>query len=98
MLEIATAIELLHQRHVVGQRRGQVLARPEPRHALLGMIGFLRAVTQGLIGVSSALLSMSVGVVIVLGYFIAKEKINRWQLIGLAIGAFSIVVLAGAHG
>ena len=64
----------------------------------LGMIGFLRAVTQGLIGVSSALLSMSVGVVIVLGYFIAKEKINRWQLIGLAIGAFSIVILAGAHG
>ena len=64
----------------------------------LGMFGFVKAVTQGLIGVSSALLSMSVGVMILLGYLILKEPINRRQLLGLAIGGLSIVLLAGSNG
>lgn len=64
----------------------------------LAMLAFMLAATQGLIGVSAALLGLNVGVMVLLGWVVLGQRIDMKQGIGLLIGAASVIALAASHG
>lgn len=61
------------------------------------MLSYLNAASQGLIGIASAVLSLNIGIIVLLGYFVLGQRIDRWQTAGLLLGGAAITLLAAAH-
>ena len=63
----------------------------------LGIMGLVYSATTYLIGVASAINGLYAGVTVLLGVFVLGERLGRVQLVGLALGAVAIMLLAKGH-